>query len=51
MHLFFDFVETHMLNDYIGWFLALKHILKGHASLGNGLGDFYLVFLKLFCVM
>jgi hypothetical protein len=46
MHLFFDFVETHMLNDYIGWFLALKRILKGHASLWSGLGDFYLVFLE-----
>jgi hypothetical protein len=45
MHLFFDFVETHMLNDYIGWFLTLKDILKGHASLWSRLGDFYLVFL------
>jgi hypothetical protein len=46
-----DFVETHMSNDYIGWFLALKHILKGHVGLWSGLGDFYLVFLELSCVM
>jgi hypothetical protein len=39
IHLFFDFVETH-----IGWFLALKHILKGHAGLWSGLGDFDVVF-------
>ncbi len=44
--MFFDFVETH-----IGWFLALKHILKGHAGPWRELGDFYLVFLKLSCVM
>jgi hypothetical protein len=40
-----------MLNDYIGWFSASKHILKGRAGLWNGLGDFYLVFLELSCVM
>jgi hypothetical protein len=33
IHLFFDFVKTHMSNDCIGWFSALKHILKGHASM------------------
>ncbi len=51
MHLFFDFVETHMSNDCIGWFSALKHILKSHASLWSRLRDFYLVFLELSCVM
>ncbi len=51
MHLFFDFVETHMSNDCIGWFSALKHILKSHASLWSKLGDFYSVFLELSCVM
>jgi hypothetical protein len=40
-----------MSNDYIGWFSALKHILKGHAGLWSKLVDFYLVFLKLSCVM
>jgi hypothetical protein len=51
IHLFFDFVETHMWNDCIGWFSTLKHILKTHASLWSRLGDFYLVFLELSCVM
>jgi hypothetical protein len=40
-----------MSSDYIGWFSALKHILKGHASTWSKLWDFYLVFLKLSCVM
>jgi hypothetical protein len=40
-----------MSNDYIGWFSALKHILKGHVGLWNGLGDFYMVFLELSCIM
>jgi hypothetical protein len=51
IHLLFDFVETQMSNDYIGWFLALKHILKGHVGMWSGLGDFYVVFLELSCIM
>ncbi len=51
IYLFFDFVKTHMSNDCIGWFSTLKHILKGHAIMWSKLGDFYLVFLKLSCVM
>jgi len=49
--LLFDFVETHMSNDYKGQFLVLKHILKGHVGLWSGLGDFYVVFLELSCIM
>jgi hypothetical protein len=51
MHLLFDFVKTHMSNDCIDWFSALKYILKSHTSLRNGLRDFYLVFLELSGVM
>jgi len=51
IHLFFDFVETQMSNDCIGWFSTLKHILKGHAGMWSKLGDFYLVFVELSCVM
>jgi hypothetical protein len=46
IHLFFDFVKTHMSNDSIGWFSTLKYILKGHAGLWSELEDFHLVFLK-----
>jgi hypothetical protein len=31
-----------MSNDYIGWFSALKHILRGHASMWSELGEFLL---------
>jgi hypothetical protein len=41
----------HMSNDCIGWFSALKYILKGHACLCSELEDFDLVFLELLCVM
>ncbi len=51
IHLFFDFVETQMSNDCIGWFSTLKHILKGHAGMWSKLGDFYLVFVELSCVL
>jgi len=51
IHLFFDFVKTHLSNDCIGCFSTFKHILKGHVGLWSELGDFYLVFLKLSCVM
>jgi hypothetical protein len=40
-----------MSNDYKGQFLVLKHILKGHVGLWSGLGDFYVVFLELSCIM
>ncbi len=51
IHLFFEFVETHMSNGCISWFLVLKHILKAHVGLWSKLGDFYLMFLELSCTM
>jgi hypothetical protein len=48
---FFDFVETQCQMIASVGFVVSKHILKGRASLWSGLGDFYLVFLELSCVM